>query len=72
MQRDPAISPLFSTQTQESFYIAQQTAQIALRAHRRLDMTALHETAGSDIEGHITYLPSLSTLLDFGVLCIEE
>jgi hypothetical protein len=35
-QRDPAAADPFSTRIQESFYRAQLSAQIALRAHRLL------------------------------------
>jgi hypothetical protein len=37
-QRDPAAVDLFSTRIQESFFRAQLSAQIALRAHRLLDL----------------------------------
>lgn len=71
-QRDPAAAPLFSTRTQESFYRAQLIVQIALRAHQRLDLTAFRSTSGLEVEGHITYPPSLYSLLTFGGRYIEE
>jgi hypothetical protein len=71
-QRDPTASPLFSTQTHESYYSAQLTAQIALRARRRLDMAALRTIVGSKVEGHITYLSDLYSFLTFGGHYVEE
>jgi hypothetical protein len=55
-QRDPAATPLFSTRTQESFFRAQLTAQIALRAHRLLDLPAFLLAIGADSKGVLTYL----------------
>jgi hypothetical protein len=34
-------------------------------------MAGLREAINTDIEGHITYLPDLSTLLDFGGRYVE-
>jgi hypothetical protein len=70
--RDPAAAPLFSTRTQESFYRAQLTVQIALRAHQQLDLIAFRSASGSEVEGHITYPPGLYSLLTFGGRYIEE
>jgi hypothetical protein len=55
-QRDPTVAPLFSTRSQESFR-GQLYAQIALRTHQRLDLTAFRSTVGAESEGDITYLP---------------
>jgi hypothetical protein len=71
-QRDPSAAPLFSTRTQESFYLAQLIAQIALRAHCRLGLTVFCSVANSKVEGHITYLPNMYSLLTFGGRYIEE
>jgi hypothetical protein len=58
-QRNPAVAPLFSTRTQESFFRAQLSAQIALRAHRLLDLPVFLSAAGAELEGHLSYLPCL-------------
>jgi hypothetical protein len=58
-QRDPAAVALFSTRTQESFFRAQLSAQIALRAHRLLDLSAFLLVVGADLEVHLSYLPVL-------------
>jgi hypothetical protein len=71
-QRDLASVPLFSTRTQESFFRAQLTAQIAMRANRRLDLTAFCSAVGAESEGHITYLPGLYSLPTFGGRYVEE
>jgi hypothetical protein len=70
-QRYSAATSLFSTRTQESFR-AQLLAQIALRAHLRLDITAFRTVPGAELEGHITYLPGLYSLLTFGGRYVEE
>jgi hypothetical protein len=41
-QRDPAAADLFSTRIQESFFRAQLSAQIALRAHWLLDLPVFY------------------------------
>jgi hypothetical protein len=46
-QRDPAAVDLFSTRIQESFFRAQMSAQIALRAHRLLDLPAFLRAAAA-------------------------
>jgi hypothetical protein len=69
---DPAVVPLFSTRTQESFFRAQLSAQIALRAHRLLDLPAFLSAAGAELEGHLSYLLGLLSLLTFGGRYIEE
>jgi hypothetical protein len=60
-QRDPAAVDLFSTRTQESFFRAQMSAQIALRVHQLLDLPAFLLAAGADSEVHLSYLPGLLT-----------
>jgi hypothetical protein len=70
-QRDPAATPLFSTGTQESFR-SQLTAQIALRAHRLLDLPAFLLAVGADSKGHLTYLSGLLSLLTTIDRYIEE
>jgi hypothetical protein len=55
-----------------NLYRAQLTAQIALRAHCRLDLIAFRTTTSSEVEGHITYLPGLYSLLTFGGRYVEE
>jgi hypothetical protein len=62
-QRDTAAADLFSTKIQESFFRAQLSAQIALRAHRLLDIPAFLLAASADSEVHLSYLPRLLTLL---------
>jgi hypothetical protein len=71
-QRDPAAAPLFSTRTQESFFIARLSARIALRAHRLLDLPAFLSTVGAKSEGHLSYLPGLLFLLTFSGRYTEE
>jgi hypothetical protein len=71
-QRDPVAAPLFSTRTQESFFRAQLLAQIALRAHVRLDLTAFRTATDTESEGHITYPPELYSLLTFGGRYVDE
>jgi hypothetical protein len=71
-QRDPTAAPLFRTRTQESFFRAQLFAQIALRAHQRLDLPTFILVVGAESEGHITYLPGLHSLLTFGGRYVEE
>jgi hypothetical protein len=51
--------------------MAQLLAQIALRAHLRLDFTAFRTTADVESEGHSTYLPGLYSLLTFGGRYVE-
>lgn len=70
--RDQAAGPLFNTQTWESFYRAQLTVHIALQAHRRLDLSCLHTASGFEVEGPITYLLGMYSLLTFGGRYIEE
>jgi hypothetical protein len=71
-QRDPAAVDLFSTRIHESFFIAQMSAQIALRVHRLLDLPAFLLAAGADSEAHLTYLPGLLTLLTTSGWYVEE
>jgi hypothetical protein len=71
-QRDPAAVDLFSTRIQESFFRAQMSAQIALHAHRLLDLPAFLRAAGADSEVHLTYLPDLLTLLTTSGRYVEE
>jgi hypothetical protein len=71
-QRDPATADLFSTQIQESFFRAQMLAQIALRAHRLLDLPALLLAVGADSEVHLSYLLGLLTLLTTSGRYVEE
>jgi hypothetical protein len=71
-QRDPGAAPLFSTRTQESLFRAQLSAQIALRAHRLLDLPAFLLDTGADSEGHHSYLPGLLSLLTASGRYIEE
>jgi hypothetical protein len=71
-QRDLAVIPLFSTRTLESFYRAQLIAHISLRAHIRLDLSGFRTAVGSEVEGHITYLLGLYSLLTFGGRYVEE
>jgi hypothetical protein len=71
-QRDPAAADLFSTRIQESFYRAQLLAQIALLAHRLLDLPAFLLAAGADSEVHLSYLPRLLTLLTTSGRYVEE
>jgi hypothetical protein len=71
-QMDPAVVPLFSTRTQESFFRAQLIAQIALRAHQLLDLPTFLLAASADSDGHLTYLPGLLSLLTASSRYIEE
>jgi hypothetical protein len=71
-QRDPPAADLFSTRIQESFFRAQMSAQIALRAHRLLDLPAFLLAAGADSEVHLSYLPGLLTLLTTSDRYVEE
>jgi hypothetical protein len=71
-QRDPAATELFSTRIQESFFRAQLSAQIALRAHQLLDLPAFLLAAGADSEVHLSYLPELLTLLTTSGIYVEE
>jgi hypothetical protein len=71
-QRDPAAVDLFSTRIQESFFRAQISVQIALRVHRLLDLPAFLLAAGANSEVHLSYLPSLFTLLTTSGRYVEE
>jgi hypothetical protein len=71
-QRDPAAADLFSTRIQESFFRAQLSAQITLRAHQLLDLPAFLLAAGADSEVHLSYLPRLLTLLTTSGRYVEE
>jgi hypothetical protein len=71
-QRDPAAATLFSTRIQESFFRAQMSAQIAMRAHRLLHLPTFLLAAGADSEVHISYLPGLLTLLTTSDRFVEE
>jgi hypothetical protein len=71
-QRDPAAAPLFSTRTQETFFRAQLSSHIALRAHRGFDLFAFRSATRADSEGHTTYLPGLYSLLTFGGRYVKE
>jgi hypothetical protein len=48
------------------------SAQIALHAHRCLDLSAFRIATGAESEGHITYLLGLYSLLTFGGRYVEE
>jgi hypothetical protein len=50
----------------------QLSAQIALRAHRHLDLTTFRSATGVESKGHITYLPGLYSLLTFGAIYVEQ
>jgi hypothetical protein len=71
-QRDPAAADPFSTRIQESFYRAQLSAQIALRAHQLLDLPAFLLAVGAYSEVHLSYLPGLLTLLTTNGRYVEE
>jgi hypothetical protein len=71
-QRDSAVADLFSTRIHESFFRAQMSAQIALRAHRLLDLPAFLLAASVDSEVHLSYLPGLLTLLTTSGRYVEE
>jgi hypothetical protein len=71
-QRDPTTVDLFSTRIHESFFRAQMSAQIALRAHRLLDLLAFLLATGVDSEVHLSYLPGLLTLLTTSGRYVEE
>jgi hypothetical protein len=71
-QRDHVAADPFSTRIQESFYRAQLSAQIALRAHRLLDLPAFLLAAGADSEVHLSCLPGLLTLLTTSGRYVEE
>jgi hypothetical protein len=71
-QRDPTAADLFSTRIHESFFQAQMSAQIALRAHRLLDLPAFLLAAGADSKVHLSYLPRLLTLLTTSNRFVEE
>jgi hypothetical protein len=71
-QRDPAATDPFSTRIHESFYRAQLSAQIALRAHQLLDLSAFLLAIGADSEVHLSYLPGLLTLLTTSGRYVEE
>jgi hypothetical protein len=71
-QRDPAAADPFSTRIQESFYRAQLSAQIALRAHQLLDLPAFLLAAGADSEVHLSYLSGLLPLLTTSGRYVEE
>jgi hypothetical protein len=47
-------------------------AQIALRAHRLLDLLAFLLAAGANSGVHLSYLPGLLTLLTTGGRYVEE
>jgi hypothetical protein len=47
-------------------------AQIALRAHRLLDLPALLLATGADFEVHLSYLLGLLTLLTTNGRYVEE
>jgi hypothetical protein len=71
-QRDPAATDLFSTRTQEYFFWAQLSAQIALRAHRLLDLPAFLLAVGANSEVHLSYPLGLLSLLTTSGRYIEE
>jgi hypothetical protein len=71
-QRDPAAADPFSTKIQESFYRAQLSAHIALRAHRLLDLPAFLLAAGANSKVHLSYLPGLLTLLTTSGTYVKE
>jgi hypothetical protein len=58
-QRDLAAAPLFNTRTQESFFRAQLSPHIALRAHRLLDHPAFLSAIGAESDSHLSYLLGL-------------
>jgi hypothetical protein len=66
------VTALFSIRTQESFFWAQLSAQIALRAHRLLDLPAFLLAASADLEVHLSYLLGLLSLLTTSGRYIEE
>mgnify|MGYP006934364059 CR=1 FL=1 len=68
----PCKAALFSTKTQESFFRAQLSARIALRAHRLLDLPAFLLATGADSEMHLSYLPGLLSLLTASGRYVEE
>jgi hypothetical protein len=70
--RDLAVADLFNTRIQESFFRAQMSAQMALRAHRLLDLLAFLLAAGADSEVHLSYLLGLLTLLTTSGRYVEE
>jgi hypothetical protein len=72
VQGDLAAADLFSTRIQEYFFRAQMSAQIALQAHRLLDLPAFLLAAGADSEVHLSYLPGLLTLLTTSGRYVEE
>jgi hypothetical protein len=51
---------------------AQLSAQIALRAHRLLDLPTFLSAIGAEPEGHLSYLPGLLSLLTSSGRYIEE
>jgi hypothetical protein len=71
-QRDLTAADLFSTRIKESFFRAQMSAQIALRAQRLLDLPAFLLAASADSEVHLSYLPRLLTLLTTSSRYVEE
>jgi hypothetical protein len=71
-QRDPAAADPFSTRIHESFYRAQLSAQIALQAHRLLDLPAFLLVTGADSEVHLSYLPGLLTLRTISDRYVKE
>jgi hypothetical protein len=71
-QRDPSVADLFSTRIHESFFRAQMSAQIALRAHRLLDLPAFLLAVGANSEVHLSFLPGLLTLLTTSCRYVEE
>jgi hypothetical protein len=71
-QRDPVAVDPFSTRIQESFYRAQLSAQIALQAHRLLNLPTFLLAAGADSKVHLSYLPGLLTLLTTSGRYVEE
>jgi hypothetical protein len=71
-QRDPTAADPFSTKIQESFFRAHLSAQIALRAHRLLDLPAFLLAAGADTKVHLSYLLGLLTLLTTSDRYVDE
>jgi hypothetical protein len=68
----PCSGNLFSTRIQESFFRAQLLVQIALRAHRLLDIPAFLLASCADSEVHLSYLSGLLTLLTTSGRYVEQ
>jgi hypothetical protein len=69
LQRQIFSTPEFRSR---SFFRAQMSAQIALRVHRLLDLSAFLLAPGADSEVHLSFLPGLLTLLSTSDRYVEE